>query len=720
MNEILKFTRLLKKYWYILLLIPMLAAALTYFLVRKLPNEFVSHVRIATGLVDKSDAFLKTDNNDQEFKINQDFSNLIQLMTTRKVVNQVSYQLIINDFSKPPFRRSSKLVNELNASAMQYVVRTCTEKYNSGAELSLWKNEEKGVHRVLVSMGYDYESIIGKLFVYRVGSSDFIDAEFTSENPELSAFVVNTLATEFLSYYGSIVKENQNKAVNFLDSLVRQKGTAMKSKLQELKNFKIKNRILNLQEQARSVYGHIADIETKREVAKKDVEANSAALNAINDKFNPQDRRYFESALINVNQQIIASRDQLKNANNAYIQSGFSPANKKKVDSLQNRLTYQIGQSTDRYIYNPLATKENLVNQKLNLEVNLDLAKNSISSLDAEVARLNRFIYSLVPNEATIQAYESDIDIASREYIELLRKFNQTSLESGFVSKLRLIETGMPGDAKPSKKMLLVALAFIVSLVLCILVLFILYYLDDSIKDAEQLANKTGVPVLGTLNKVHVQQLDENRLWSNKYIPPDQQELKALLRELRFEIDRELPAHSILSITGLSPGQGASFTALQIAYAFAATNKKVLLIDGCFTEPVLSSAHGTGYYLEDFLRDDTYQIPSTAGVKILGNKGGDYSLLELADEETIKLKLQSLTRDFDYIIVDMGSLQNTDKSKEWILFSQKLLSVISVDAVISREKKLNSNYLKNLNEMYLGWVLNKTVAASLQKKKINK
>ena len=708
MNEISKFIRVLKKNWYVLILVPILAAGVTYFLVRKLSDQFTSHIRIATGLVDRPDAFLKTDNNEQDSKISQEFSNLIQLITIRKVVNKVSYQLIIHDFTQPLFRPHSKLVNELNPSARQFVVKTATEKYKNAEELSLWRNEEKGIHRVLVSMGYDYESLIKKLVIYRVGSSDFIDAEFTSENPVLSAFVINSLANEFLAYYNFIVKENQNKAVNFLDSLVRQKEAAMNAKLQALKNYKIQNRVLNLQEQAKSLYGQVADMENRRGVAKKDIEAYSAAINKVDEKFNPQDRRYLESALINVNQEILTLREQLKSANNTYIQSGFDPEHKKRADSLQSKLTYQIGQSTDRYIYNPLATKDNLVNQKMNLEVSRDLAKNSISTLNEEVNRVNQRIYKLVPTEATIQAYESDIDIASREYIELLQKYNQTSMESNFATKLKLIELGMPGDAKPSKKMLLVVVAGIVSFILCVLVLFILYYLDDSIKDAEQLANITGSPVLGSLNKVNINQFDAKKLWGNEYIPKDQQELKGLLRELRFEIERELPAPGILGITSLTAGQGSSFISSQLAYAFAATNKKVLLIDGCFRNPSINSGQGMNTFLEDFLKADTSTIPSAEAVVIMGNKGGDYSLLEVANEQTITTKLKNLAMEFDYIIIDMGSLQKADKSKEWILFTQKLVSVISVNTVINRQSKFNSNYLNDLKQKHLGWVLNKT------------
>jgi len=721
MSEFAKYIRLLRRYWYVLIGVPLFAAVLTFFLVRRLPDQYVSHARLATGLVDRSDEFLRADNNDQESKINQQFGNLTQLITTRKMVNQVSYLLMIHDLTKTPFRPLSPLVKQLNASARQNVVATCQRKYNNREELSLWNNDEKGINEVLKSMGYDYESLVKSLAVYRVGTSDFIDMEFTSPNPELSAFALNSLSTEFLTYYKGLIRENQNKAVNFLDSLVRQKETVMNNKMEELKNYKIRNRVLNLQEQAKAIYGQIADIETKREEAKKNVDAYSAALGQVNNKFNPDDRRYVESALINVNQNILATKEQLRIANNQYVQSGFEPRYRQQMDSLQNRLTAQIAQSTDKTIYSPLASKNDLIAQKLNLEVSLDLSKNSIASLNEEVGRLNQKIGQLVPNEAMIQAYENDIDIASREYIELLQKFNQTSMEAGFSTKLRLVEAAMPGEAKPSHKMLLVALAGMISFVLCLLVLFALFYFDDSITDATELANKTGVPVLGVLNRVNTRQMELPTLWASESLSADQQELKRLLRSLRFEVERELGEQKLLGVTSLSGGEGSTFVAANLAYAFAAMNKKVALVDGDFSRADLSRQLKTDTTVEALLQGGVLTAGKERSVTFVGTKGGDYSLLELADEETLRQKFETLTQAFDLVVVDMGSLENADKSKEWILLVQKLVSVFAINNTIKGVKQERIDYLKGLQPQYAGWVVNKaqTVLKKQRRKKGN-
>ncbi len=704
MNQFSQFIQLIKKSWYVLIGIPVMAVVVTFFLVGHLPNQYVSHIRIATGLVERSDEFLKSENNVQESQINQQFGNIIQLITIRKVINRVSYQLIIHDITQSPYRKPSNLFMQLNSSSRQHLLQVCKEKYLNNEELSLWNNDEKGIQKVIASMGYDYESVLKNILVYRVGTSDFVDAEFTSDNAELSAFVVNNIAKEFLSYYGSIIKENQNKAVSFLDSLVREKAADMNNKMLALKNYKIRNRVLNLQEQAKNLYGQIADIETKREVAKKDIDAYGAASKGIDDKFDPQKRRYFESGLIDANQSILITKEQLQNANNEYIKSGFDPLLKKRLDSLQSILSWHITQSTDRYINNPLATKDNLVAQKLNLDVNKDLAKNSINSLNNEVSRLNKKVDQLVPYEASIQAFESDIDIASKEYIELLRKFNQTSMESSFSTKLRLVETGMPGDAKPSKKMLLVVLAGVVTFFICFVLLFILFYLDDTIKDTQQLANATGYPVLGTINNIDYSKLNWNNFWHNGALSKEEQALKNNLRSLRLEIEKELLPDKILGITNLSTGEEASFIANALTQAIAATNKKVLLIHTAYSQNIITADNVATQYIEDILKSTANPLMTNQAVTIIQSKNDATSLLEIATEEKINDTLRSWSHSFDVIIIDMASMENNNKCKEWLLFTNKVVGVFTLNTALSGSVKNNLNYLHQGKSTLLGFI----------------
>ena len=359
------FLTLLYRHKFMMITSSIIAVLITFMLTKHLPQSFSSKARLATGLVDQTEAqVLDSKLDPQESKINLEFANLIQSIQLKKIFDQVSYLLIIHDLTnKDAYRMKSKLVNSLNKSAIDHAVAVYTKKYQLREPLFLYDVDQKGLDEVIKSMGYDYETLKSKVSIYRVSNSDFLDLDFDGDNPQFCAFVLNTLCSEFISYYAEIVKESHIKGVNFLENLLEEKRQGMNAKMQLLKDYKIKNRVLNLNEQAKSIYAQIADFESRKELTEKDVVAFTGAIKGIDNKFDPSNRSYIESTFIKINGEIMATKDILKRYTEAYIKSNYSPKVKVKIDSLQSVLTAQITQLSDKYIVNPLSAKESLVTQ---------------------------------------------------------------------------------------------------------------------------------------------------------------------------------------------------------------------------------------------------------------------------------------------------------------------------------------------------------------------
>lgn len=708
--ELAKFLKLVYKKKYVLVIVPLVTVVITYFLVRKLPDTFQSSSRISTGLVDQSQQILSSSDMSQESKIAQQFSNLVQQFRLKRMFDQVSYQLILHDLtSDKPYRSASKLLKEIGPNARAHAIEVYTRLLKEKKPLSLWDKDQYGLNQVLISMGYDEQTLQKKIFIYRVNNSDFIDVEFESENPFLSAFAINALCKEFLDYYTSYIKANQLRAVNYLDTLMKQKYDSMNAKMRALRNYKIKNRILNLNEQAKSLYGQISDFETYLEVAKKDVEANEGAIRGIDAKFDTKDRRYLESTLVSINQSVMNTREQLRLATLNVIKNNYAARSVAKQDSLRAKLEQELLASTDRYLVSPLANKQQLIQQRLTLEVALDQARNSIKSLEAELERLNKKFDLLVPHEALIQNYEGAVDVAGKEYLEILNKFNRTTMESNVGVQLRQVEMAMPGPPQPSKKLLLVLLSGVVSFVFCMVALFIIFYLDHSILSAQDLANQTGFPVLSFLPLINTSLLDLSNLTKGDEVNRNTVAFKNLIRSLRFEVERAMNKQKLLVVTSLYTGEGKTLLSLGLSYAFSMVNKKVLLIDGNFDEPTISEVSGTTFFLEDYLKNrvSVSEITRNGKVSILGNRGGDTSLFEFCDEDIVIPKLNYLRDVFDIIIVEGPSLDRLNKSREWIVVADKVLGVYVSGAPIRNSAKPHIRFLETIGNKFAGWALNK-------------
>ncbi len=710
MRELIRFGLYLRQRWLIWVLVPLVTLVLCYFLASRLPDVYRSKGSIATGLVDKTGQILSLNENvEQDSELNRKFENLIQLIKLKKVLDQVSYNLVIHDLTAQPGQAFREVPDDADPGFREKAVALLRRKLSGSEEFYPSGKDELRIAELIEDMEYDAGSILKKLRIGRISNSDYLEVEFEAEHPGLSAYVVNTLISEFLKIYAERIKSSSEKSLDFLEKFMLQKLAALNQKMEELKDFKIRNRVLNLNEQARSLYGHIIDFETRREITKKDIIAYAAALKNIDDRFNPADRQYLESSMALINQNIAETREELNAVNDLYIRSNFNPVYKTRVDSIQKVLSARIMESSDKYIYNPLNVKENLVNHKLELEISLELARNGIKTIEDEIRRLNGKFDGMVPSEASIQQYETSIDIAGKEYMEALQRYNSARLESFNPIALKQVEKASNGIKLPSKKKILVFLSGLVSFVVCLFVLFVLYYLDNAIRMPQQLADQTGATVLGYLNKI--KDFTDPRQLDSAKPEGSLARFRNLVRSVRFEIDNEGYGSRIIAVTSLAEGGGKTIVVNGLAWAYRRINQRVLVIDGNFGSPDITKENGKAGYLEDFLAGQEVDAGDSNPV-VLGTRGGDVSLLELIGEKQLQRKLAVLRTQFDVILIETGSLRSLHKAKEWLTYADRVIGVFPAGRSISERDEENIRYLRSRGAIFAGWVLTNADAAA--------
>jgi archaellum biogenesis ATPase FlaH len=174
-----------------------------------------------------------------------------------------------------------------------------------------------------------------------------------------------------------------------------------------------------------------------------------------------------------------------------------------------------------------------------------------------------------------------------------------------------------------------------------------------------------------------------------------------------------------LMVNSLCIGEGKSLFVMSLAYAFLMTRKRVLIIDGNFTNPTITTATGTELYLEDFLLGDAF-LPSyrpITEIMVMGNRGGDTSLLEISNPENIESKLALLKDSFDIILIESEGLSSFNKSKEWAIFSDKVVTIFESGRKINYKKSQSILYLNGLEGKFIGWILNRDENEKLTKNK---
>jgi len=742
--ELTKFIKLIKKHKWGLMTIPVLVMAITFFLVKSLPNSYFSSSRLSAGLTSGSQASLAQlvgGGDPTETKINQTFSNVTQTMQLKVVYDQVSYQLILHELTNEiPYRKRSKTLEEVmsNPSARKHAIEVYTRLYNTHRPLYTADPDQKGLEDLLKSMKYDYESLRDKIKVYRIENSDFIDVTYESENPLLSPVVVNTLCAEFITYYSTMSQQSKKDANDFLYVQMKAKKDSLDAKIEALKNFKIKNGVVNVTDEVKSLLAEINKFENMLSIAEKEVEAITGALAELNAKFNDEEKQYLQT---HVNQEISNLRDQIGKLNDEYIKSNLDKTIKAQIDAQRNALNQRIQDLTDKNMLSTLYGKTALINQRLKLENDLALQRNSLASYRTIIANLNARYRAQAPNEAVTQQLESDITVTSKEYLELLARYNQGAITLSMASPIRQVEAAAPGIKQPSKKLVMVMLSGIVSLVVYLLILFVIFYLDDSIKGPHDLVDKTDTNVLGALPVIKSSIMDLQKIWTIdtsslpvegstidvtrligeaptelvKRIPvksavsTSNTEFKKMIRATRFEINMAMMGGRNLVVTSLKGEEGKTLVSLSLVSSFQVMNKKVLLIDGNFINPGITTMTKPRFFIEDYLlgRLSLERIASEGSVTVLGNKGHDISLFEINSESVIEQKMLELKDVFDMVLIESSALSHMNQSKEWIVVADRVMCIYEANMSIKNGMKDNILYLKSMEGKFIGWILNK-------------
>ncbi|MDX3915426.1 MULTISPECIES: exopolysaccharide transport family protein [Olivibacter] len=702
------------RYKWLIISVPLLCVVVTYFLVKDLPQKYISQAQVATGLTDESQRTADSQNLDY-FRVTTQFGNIMETMRNRTVLSILTNSLMLHDLQNPvtAFQPWSDLLQKLSPQEREKAASFVRQKLIAREPITLNDNKAAGIPLLDIakSMAYDEKGLLKNLNIQRLGESDFINIEFTSTNPDLSAYVVNTLAQEFLTYYTNTTFTNQRNSLTLLDSLLKDKERVMTEKNAELKNYKIGSGVLNLDKQSDVIYTQISQIEAKRAETISQIQSLKGALKAINTKLAAGGEASTGGTSLEENNQIIDLENQLKIANQQYIKNNFRAEDKRQIDSLSALRRLKVAAAADKYITSPSAVRKELNDQRLKLETDLALAQNSMSSIEAELATLRGRYSSLVPTDAGVQNLERDADVATKEYMDALTRYNQTSVEKNTTAKLHLAQPGLPGTPEPSKGFIYVGLAGFAGLSLCLAILTIAFVLDKTIRTPRDWKSATGINVVGSLNFIQEKNKDLRDIWEDNAIVGNYSIYKDLLRSLRFEVDRELLTveGNVLGVTSLYRGSGKTFLSSSLAYAFAMTGRKVLLISE--HSPNLASMIRNDQEqpmqgFESFLVKKEIKVEDL--ITILNRTPGSKSLLEMKDANSLIAGFSYLKDKFDLIIIDMDSLQDMNRVKEWMMFVSKFLLVFDAGT------KLDDHSLELLEQVrkepgFLGAVLNKVV-----------
>ncbi|WP_346239108.1 cellulose synthase operon protein YhjQ/BcsQ [Niabella insulamsoli] len=719
------FLRYVLRFKWLLILVPIVFAVTTYFLAKKLPKTYSSTSLISTGLASR---FQQSAINGGErmdyFQLSQQFGNILERMKSKRSINALSYKLILHDLENPEqaFREPSKFAKGLSEEDKQIAVAEYRKRLDAGSLISVADNGNRiKLYDMLTAAGYDEKSLLKDLFISRNGESDFIQVVFYSENPNLSAYVVNTFSTDFIAYYNGLVAAGQRKSLALLDTILQNKESELQRKSAEARRAlqgeaaKAAGQA-NAQRQSDVAYSRVSEAESQRLQYLRQISSIKGNLAEVNAKLEGKGG-YVTQSQSKDNVDIVNIDAQLKIANQRYFNNNFRPQDKQTVDSLKRIKDRLIERAANNSGSNAAAVRQDLLAERIKLEGELASAQSALATVEDQLKALPK------PSGAGAAALPQvapdvlrDAENASTEYEQAQSQYSQTELLAKSSTNLTLAEPGLPGPPEKSKTILFVGFSGASSFLLCLLTLFLTFALNKNVEDTARLETVTQQKVLGCLNYITEDDKDLRNIWKDDNGVKNYTAYKDLLRSLRFEINQHLDEeHNVLGITSMKDGDGKTFLAGSLSYAFAMMGKNVLLIcekDGnildLVTNKTADSQPAKQQKFESFLVKKQIQVEDR--ITILNRNTSNNSLLELRDTKSLIAGFEVLKSTFDIVIIDIYSGQDIHNVKEWLMFCDRSVAVYEAGSKFSEDNRPFVNYLSS-QPGFLGWVLNKVKVA---------
>lgn len=689
---------------------------------------FKSQSQISTGFTFSQEIKL-SDNIFDLGQIDVKFNNVIENIKSPQVINLLSYQLMIRELSTTStFRKVNKLElgKKKNIATIDFALakKILTDKYDSTLFLKPTVEIEKQLLELLAYYEFDVNSLTENLTVVRYPRSDYINIEFLSTSPEMSAYVVNNLILEFDAYYNRMMSNRSMESISSVDSVVKLKKAELDQKIND-KNLFLQRSSSSLDpnivassklNQVSSYESGLADEISRQQSVNYQLEQIDQQLKTMGDG------QAGVSPVESNNKLYSELKRQYNELNDEYIKKGSSdPVMKARLSELESNMRLSVTSDATKPNVNNSSQKASLLQKKIDLEATLRSSNSKISFYRLKLGEANSVILQGSSSNrisGELEQLNKEIELATAEYTNAKQRMTMASnMGESSGSNFKQTLFGQPSlKPEPSKKILIISLAGISGLLISSLAFLIIAYFDQSIRSPLQFQRLTGLNLIGSINYINMEgttlkdaitQIDANDANRNNIF-------RELFRKLRYEI--ESSQKRVILFTSTEPQQGKTTLTQCVALSLSLSSKKVLIIDTNFCNNDLTVYLKAKPTLERFSSSDTkidfkkveQMISKTRvqNVDIIGCRGGDYTPSEILPKNHILNYMNELLEHYDYVLFEGAPLNGFTDTRELAQYAEGIVAIFSAKLTLTPIDKESIKYFKTVGSKFIGAILN--------------
>ena len=539
------------------------------------------------------------------------------------------------------------------------------------------------------------------LAVMPLKDTKIVSISYSNKNPAMARLVADAVVKAYMDEMLEIKLSTSSYSVKWMTDKAQQEREKLEFSERELQRFMRENDLVTVEDkltvlpQKLSEFGRQISL---AEAQKKELQDQLSQIRAAG-----KDLDKLESIPTLASSEVLKSiRDRIYKANQAIqeLSKKYGPKHPKMIKAtdelriLNNEKRYEI----DRILSS--------------ISNSYDLAASREKSMKELLAETKGEMLGSNEKFMQYQIMKREVDSNRVMYETLQAGIKQEGVtdQSQSVNIWVMKKADLPGaPSKPNKKRNLL-LGMILGLFGGVGLAFFIEYLDNTVKGAQQLEEKFGLTVLGSIEEMRDKDKNIESFITQNPLSPLAESYR-LIRSGLLLSSAEHPPKTML-VTSMNAKEGKTSTTANIARILAQGGSRVLIVDCDLRRPRMheifpvKNEPGLSSFLSGATDENVVRAIRGENIFLIPSGPIPPAPAELLGSEKMKMLIKSLSEKFDFILLDSPPVQNVTDSLTLSQYVEGTIVVVRAGKTTNEELESGMKKLHDVRTRFLGFVLN--------------
>ena len=509
--------------WYLIIL-PLIALVVAWFMTRNMERIYNTNTTIYTGMITAYN--IEGGSGTAGGNAVTNMRNLMLLISTDVTIHEVSLRLfarcmMYGNANKDNNYISAEHFRQLNNSVPADVKALINHNSENATYANLKAYEKPSQDNFLFGITnyhpyFGINSITSRLKVLQLNQSDIIDIGYSANDAGIAYNTLDILNEVFARQYAQLRYGETNNVIKFFEREVARLYRILTNAEDDLIRYNVEKRIINYGEQTKVLAG----MDGNQQYSDNDLLKAQATTRALMDYLERQlgDRAKIIKANKEFTDQVTdISRIQSRISNLRLMSSEgsgsgvesqieLSKAEKMLQNATDNVRSLIKDIEAGTYSTETGVRANDMIAKWLDQVLLLEKTKAELGAQDIMRHRIDQQMLYYAPIGATLGRKDRHISFIEGNYMEMLKALNAARLRQKNLqmttATLRVLNPPLfPMNAQPTNRMMILLGAFLLTFILTAMYFFIIELLDRTLRDRMRSERITKIPVMGCFPK---------------------------------------------------------------------------------------------------------------------------------------------------------------------------------------------------------------------------